>query len=138
MDSTTYKVSVLVTEAEDVSGGWVARCLDLDLISQGSSLDDALDAIREAIVMVLQDDLAHGLNPEDRPRAPDRDWEIFSQTIERGHPIEEVADRSEIHTLVAWMRFQAERHPDGHHSVLSDASPAWQFAALERVSCLHD
>jgi hypothetical protein len=139
MDATTYKVSVLVTEGEDVSGEWVARCLDLDLVAKGGSLDAALDAIRETVIVALEDDLANGRDPADRPRSADRYWEIFSQTVEQGQPTEEVADRGEIHTLVAQMRFEAQRRPrDGARKVFSDAPPTWQFAALERISCLHE
>jgi predicted RNase H-like HicB family nuclease len=139
MDSITYKVSVLVTETDDLRGEWVAHCLDLDLISQGSSLDDALEAIRKAVETALQDDLACGREPADRPRAPDRYWEVFGETVERGQPMEQVIDRSEIHTLVAQMRFEAQPpSTDGVRRVVSDAPPTWQFAALERVSCLDD
>ena len=109
MDSATYKVSVLVMEAEDIPGEWVSHCLDFDLISQGLSPTDALDAIREAIVMVLEDDLANGLDPLERPRAPERDWVIFNSVLERGHPIEDMAEHGPIGILVAEMQFQVQR-----------------------------
>lgn len=111
MDGATYKVSVLVMEAEDIPGEWVSHCLDFDLVSQGSSPTGALDAIREAIVMVLEDDLAKGLDPRGRPRAPDRDWKLFAAVFERGHPMEDMVDRGPIGILVAEMQFEAQQLP---------------------------
>lgn len=45
---------------------WLATDLDTDTVSQGESLARAVDAIREAVEMVVRDDLEAGLNPLDR------------------------------------------------------------------------
>lgn len=39
---------------EDYDGIWVARCLDLNLMSQGGTESEAREALRSAIEMVLR------------------------------------------------------------------------------------
>ena len=68
-------VTVLVTPAESLPGMWVAHCLSLDVIAQGRSIQEALDAVAEAIVMVVVDDMRDNYDPLDRTPAPREYWE---------------------------------------------------------------
>ncbi len=82
----SYNVWVVVRPASDLPGQWVAQCLDVDVVSQGNSLDHALGMAREALVIVILDELSRGRDPLER-RAPD---EIFSElydVLEHGHKI---------------------------------------------------
>lgn len=72
---------VVVEPAEDIPGEWVAHCLSFDVISQGSSPQEALDAMAEALTMTVADD------PSEHP-APDEDWERLVDLLERGKRVQ--------------------------------------------------
>ena len=72
----TYDLHVHFFPAEDVPGIWVAHCLDFDVVSQGTSLSDAMGMIREAVELTVIDDLGRGLDPHLR-RAPKEEWDAF-------------------------------------------------------------
>ena len=63
-----------VFPAEDLPGQWVAHCLDLDVVTQGDSVEHALKMLSEAASMVLSDDIRCGRDPMDR-RAPRKYWD---------------------------------------------------------------
>lgn len=79
----------LAHEAQDLPGQWVTHCLDLDLVSQGVSVRDALENICDAVSMVLEEG-----HLERYRRAPEQDWALFRQTQEEG-------DRVELEELVS-------------------------------------
>lgn len=64
----------LVERAEDLPDAWVAHCLELDVITWGSSPEDALRMGCEAAQMTLADDIARGYDSRKR-RAPEEDWQ---------------------------------------------------------------
>ena len=68
-------LSVLVTPSE-IDGVWVSHCLDLDIVSQGDSVEHAMKMLLEAVGMLVMDDLAHGLDPMERPSADSEYWEL--------------------------------------------------------------
>ncbi len=70
-------------EAHDLPGQWVTHCLDLDLVSQGSSVGDALENICDAVSMVLEEG-----HLDRYKRAPERDWDLLRQTQEEGERVE--------------------------------------------------
>jgi predicted RNase H-like HicB family nuclease len=47
---------------------WVARCLDVELVSQGRSRSEALAMLREALELYFADDDAAASTPLARPR----------------------------------------------------------------------
>ena len=53
---------------------WVAHALLIDVISQGDTTEQAMEALREAVTMVVKDDLGEGRQPTDRDRAPLELW----------------------------------------------------------------
>lgn len=134
VDLKYCNVWVLATPAEDVPGEWVAHCLSLDVISQGSSLDEALQAVREAILMIVQDDLANNLDPLERRSAPRECWEAFTEVMRLGQPVAAIPDRSKIRALVTQYQLVRPHHPeiDGAEE-LPELPPMWQIAALENL-----
>ncbi|HEY3434084.1 MAG TPA: hypothetical protein VGK41_00385, partial [Solirubrobacterales bacterium] len=69
MHEKTALVWLLLTPSRDVEGAWVAHCLNLDVISQGTSLEHAAQMGSEAIVCAVDDDVSQGLDPFDRKPA---------------------------------------------------------------------
>lgn len=67
---------VVARRARDVPGQWVAICPNLDLVTQGNSLVQALAMAKEAIVMTVRDDLAADRDPLER-WAPKAVWDEF-------------------------------------------------------------
>lgn len=73
LEERVYDAWVVLRRAEDVEGEWVAHCLDFDVIAQGVSMQEAAEAAKEAIGIILADDVEAKLDPYDR-RAPQRFW----------------------------------------------------------------
>ncbi len=86
MIERTFDLHIVVWPAEDVPGQWLAHCLGLDVVSQGNSLSHAVAMIREAVGMVLTDDLHKGLDPQ-RRRAPPADWEAMWKRLREARPL---------------------------------------------------
>ena len=129
VEASPHIVSILVTRAEDLPGVWVSHCLNLDIVSQGDSIHEALDAIVEAVLMVLNDDESEGLDPFDRDRAPDECWQQMGRIMRDGIPMQSIQDKDTVCALVTQMRFwripknSVERMPE-----------AWQIAALREFN----
>lgn len=55
---------------------WVAHCLDLDIISQGNSIDHATEMLREAVGMSVWDDLESDTYTR-QTKAPPEYWQEY-------------------------------------------------------------
>jgi predicted RNase H-like HicB family nuclease len=64
----------VVRPCKDISGEWLAHCLSHDVISQGSSIQQACEAIGEALQLCIDDDAANGRDFDDRNPAPPECW----------------------------------------------------------------
>lgn len=80
-----FPLWVIFKPAEDIPGTWVAHCLDLDVITSGTSLPHALGMILEAAAMTIEEDLNSGRNPLER-RAPPEFWQEMERIITGGRP----------------------------------------------------
>ncbi len=117
---------VLVTPAEDVPEQWVGHCLDLDVVSQGSCPEGALKATKEAVLMVLRDDLEKGLDStKERQRAPREYWDRLSKVLRDGGTLEVVEDRLALRSKIQAMATQF-RFVNGEKG-LADISPMWRL-----------
>jgi predicted RNase H-like HicB family nuclease len=98
----SYNFWFLIQRAPDVPGEWTAHCLELDVVSQGSSLQQALDMVTEACLMVIGDDLAAARDPLSR-RAPDRFWEEMYRLVRQSRRVDDPSrlDEGEVNFLVA-------------------------------------
>ncbi len=125
---TSRTLVVLVTRAEDVPGLWVSHCLNLDVISQGETLGAALDAVKEAVEMVLDDDLARGADPFERGPAPDECWQQMNEVMRAGVPASTMPDESMIGALVTQLTvYCVASHP------VEQMPLPWQIAAPLRL-----
>lgn len=134
-------MAVVMRKASDVEGEWVAHCLNLDVMSQGASMDDAFKNIIEVISLTITDDCAHGLDPLERPEAPEADWLPFRRTWGRGRRWSSLTPKQrEQVTLVCFQ--VAVQIPAQDDCVDEDSSPdrgdlvipdAWQIAGYERL-----
>jgi hypothetical protein len=70
MDVFERNFWVLLRPADDVPGQWTGHCLELDIVSAGTSLAHAIAMTAEAVVECVGDDLAHDRYPLDRRPAP--------------------------------------------------------------------
>jgi len=71
---------VLAQPAPDAPGQWLARCLNLDIVSSSASLDASLRALTEAVVVCL----AEGAPPCARRRAPRDEWQLVERVLRHG------------------------------------------------------
>lgn len=76
--SLKQSLNVVIYPAPDLEGEWVAHCLELDMVSQGSSPPNALEMIAEAIEVTAQDNVQHGRPPLDFRAAPRDVWMKFA------------------------------------------------------------
>jgi hypothetical protein len=77
---------VLFKPTEDVPGHWTAHCLDLDVVSIGTTLSHAMGMIVEAAEITLQEDLQQGRDPHDR-KAPGKYWDELSRIVTHGQRV---------------------------------------------------
>lgn len=141
MELAATNVVVLVTPAADVPGQWVAHCLNIDLVTQGDSVPHAFMMAQEALLQVVEDDLAQGLDPLDRPRAPEECWQLMAETLREGKPVESIEDTSRIKAAVGYLRLAVRRDalpedsrpPRPPLPEVDLMPPAWQVAALRTM-----
>lgn len=62
-----------LSPCEDIPGQWISHCLELDSISQGNTIEHALNMGIEAALMILEADQKTKINSLNR-RAPDNFW----------------------------------------------------------------
>ncbi len=79
--------SILIRQAPDIAGQWLAHCLNWDVLSHGSSPREAAAAIAEVLVVTIEEDLRLGLDPSDRRQAPAAYWKPFLNAMEHGSPL---------------------------------------------------
>lgn len=84
-EARTFSFTVYLTRAPDLQGQWVGHCLDVDVVSQGGSLKQAYEMIREAVDMVVLDDLNAGRDPSKRS-APREEWEAAYAEVRSAAP----------------------------------------------------
>ncbi len=113
----TFSFNVFLTRAPDVAGQWVGHCLEVDVVSQGNSLRHAYEMTREAVEMVVLDDLDLGREPTLRS-APREEWEAAYRVVQSANPklytlAELFEHESEMHFALAplILNFQAVVHP---------------------------
>lgn len=69
-----YNFWMIVKRSLDLPGQWIAHCLDVDVVSQGNSFEQAFRMGFEAVAMVIAEDLRAGDEPLAR-RAPPQVWD---------------------------------------------------------------
>lgn len=76
---------VLFRPSEQIAGEWIAHCLELDVVTQGTSLRHAGEMIMEAVKMVLDEDLRAKLDPfRRRERTPQEAWDELEALLHGG------------------------------------------------------
>lgn len=120
MDFTTYGFKLLIEPASDVPGCWVAHILDIDIVTFGQGFRQTLELGLEAAALVIDDDLANGLNPLARHRAPTEVYRRAARIMESQCPpmaIDELEARIAAGDQIAALFLvsvhvdRAERHP---------------------------
>lgn len=82
-ETTAFRLWISVTRSPDVRGAWLAHCLDLDVMTQSDSLEHAFEQVREAVGIVLGDDLRAGRDPlATRATAPPAAWAELWRVID--------------------------------------------------------
>ena len=83
--------SILIYEAPDIPGQWLAHCLNWDVVSHDHSPEKALYSLQEALTVVIEEDQKSGLDSASRRPAPDADWHLYQRV--RGEGEMHKADR---------------------------------------------
>lgn len=110
-----FNLWVVVKPAEDLADQWVAHCLDLDVVSQGTSFKHAMDMVFEAAAMVVVDDIVAGRDPLSR-RAPDEFWAEMHAIVSNGESVKYSSlasgvDRKFVKAIASQMEFKVMAQP---------------------------
>lgn len=139
--SSHKELTVLVTPAESVKGEWIAHVLDLDLITQGKSIEHALSMAAEAVCLVVADDLEYGLDPLTREKAPSECWELASRVRQHGCALTEV-DPGKVRVVVSPLQLHfgvVQRRIHSGSPGPQPQHPSVELApAVGRKASLHD
>lgn len=115
---------------------WVAICLDLGVVTQGDTLDEARDMIADAIIETVADDIVHGFDPLDRPKSDDEMWQRYVSVQKNGkryHPGSVPVDK--VRCLTGRMHLKMKsRMVEPENQPVSVRPPAPQHADL----CMFD
>lgn len=77
MPRLSHQLTALIYPSRQVSGQWVAHCLELDLVTQGNSEKHALEMMAEAVELVAEENVRNGLPPLVFRSAPVADWNLL-------------------------------------------------------------
>ena len=106
MNIREYNFWYVLKRAEDVPGEWVAHCLELDVVSQGTSLKHAMSMLSEACFMTVCDDLIASRDPLDR-RAPAEYWNELYNIINHGMKVDFASlDETKVHSTACQVQFK--------------------------------
>jgi predicted RNase H-like HicB family nuclease len=123
-------LSVLVTPAADLPDQWVAHCLQLDIVTQGNSIEHAFKMICEACELSMNADLEDGLDPFDREPAPDEDWNPYYAIMKQSIPLSRVPAEKRNKLKAIAGEIVATLHEKSEHiEPLLNLTPAWQHLA---------
>jgi predicted RNase H-like HicB family nuclease len=86
--------------ARDIPGEWIAVILDWDVVTQGSSCQEALDSALEAFGMVREDDLSHDGLPRQRADATEWIEEVDAQRL--GHGFVLLTAEGRVSHVLSW------------------------------------
>ena len=96
-------VSVLLSRSDQVEGQWVAECLDIGLVTQGDSVQHAMEMMLEAVMLVIAEDLrALRETFDSRWRRPseDKHWRTYARVLSEGSPVS-IEDTSRCQAVAA-------------------------------------
>lgn len=129
--SRTFSLNFFLKRSEEIPGQWYAHCLDVDVVTYGNSLRHALEMAKEAVDLVILEDLSQGLEPTERS-APREEWETVLRLVNgagtRAYPLAELLSRENgvrfafVPLVVAYHRID---HKDHVHKL---GSPVRVFA----------
>lgn len=128
-------LTVLVTPATELPGQWVAHCLNIDLVTQGDSVQHAFAMAREAILMVVRDDIEHGRDPLQRKEAPAECWAPLMMIHKHGRPLSSFKDLSKVRAAATMFQLLVpiDDLPEHARPAEVEMLPAWQIAALQEL-----
>ena len=126
---------VVLVNPSEIPGQWVAHCLNLDVVTQGDSVQHAFAMAEEAVRLVIEDDLSHGLDPLERPKAPEDKWQMASTVLKSGRPLPSIEDPSRIAGAVGYLSVVVPvgalpEHARPTPPEVRAIPPAWQIASL--------
>jgi predicted RNase H-like HicB family nuclease len=108
MNTREYNFWFVLRRADDVPGEWVGHCLELDVVTQGNSLHNALNMLGEACFMTLGDDVSSGKDPLDR-RAPQSCWDHMFNIAAHGMTVDfKTLDETKVSFVACQVQFRCK------------------------------
>ena len=99
-DARRFNAWIVVQQAEDVPGQWLAHCLDFDLFALGENPQQAMEMIAEAISIAVADDVLHKRDINAHS-APVEFWEKLKEIQRFGSPRQGLPSEAEGYTHIA-------------------------------------
>jgi predicted RNase H-like HicB family nuclease len=63
--------------SEDIAGQWIVHCLELDVVTQGDSAENAVQMLDDALNILAYENMKDGRPPFEFRSAPPEDWELY-------------------------------------------------------------
>ena len=126
-----YSLWLLLRPAADVPGQWLAHCLELDVVTQGNSLQHAIEMAIEAVKMAIEADLEADINPFSHP-APKEYFDLLDQVVTKGTPfvgVQELSPSSDVSLVAAQLRIEIGTEERGEARVPTEPILPFSFAA---------
>jgi predicted RNase H-like HicB family nuclease len=76
--SISFPLRVAIYPAGNVEGQWIAHCLEADRVTQGDSVEHALEMAAEALDAVAKFNTSHDRFPVTLTHAPEEIWDLLS------------------------------------------------------------
>ena len=101
-----YNFWFVLQRAEDVPGEWTGHCLELDVVSQGTSLRHVMAMLNEACFITVCDDIFAGRDPLDR-RAPASFWDELYKIVDEGKKVDfSTLDEGKVHSIACQVQIE--------------------------------
>jgi hypothetical protein len=86
----SFPVRVVVYPAPDLAGVWISHALDLDVMAQGASRDDAVETLMASLTEMIAYRLNHGMTAVEWDPAPEEIWAaaeaVSGERLDRAPP----------------------------------------------------
>jgi hypothetical protein len=105
----THSLWFIAKPSDEIGGVWQAHCLDMDIVEQGSSMEEAIEAAATSAAITIEEDLQAQEDPY-RRRAPEEFWDELDRICLDGQAatVEEIFEMSTSANVYAALNLGVE------------------------------
>lgn len=73
-----WRLQILIERSSSIEGSWVSRCLNLNIVTQGVSAEDAVQALQQMAMVAIRHRVSRGVDALSTPAEPPH-WARFQE-----------------------------------------------------------